>query len=136
MDSIHRDLAQACLSGAETGAMTFPEIVGALTEGGFDGYAVDLRRGATVYYLPDGDHIEFRTDHLLAVAEAFDLDVVRQAIREAQTLADGYSYPGFCRKVAGAGCAGYMVSFPGRRVLYYGRTGETHTEHFPGASDR
>ena len=26
----------------------------------------------------------------------------------------------------------YLVSFLGRRVLYYGRTAETHTEYFPG----
>jgi hypothetical protein len=32
-------------------------------------------------------------------------------------------------KVTGAGCAGY----PGRRVLYYGRTGDTHTEYIPDA---
>jgi uncharacterized protein YbcV (DUF1398 family) len=44
----------------------------------------------------------------------------------------GYTYQGFCSKVAGAGCAGYVVSLLGRRVLYYGRTGETHTEYFPG----
>jgi uncharacterized protein YbcV (DUF1398 family) len=67
------------------------------------------------------------------VAERFDAAIVRQAIGEAQALAPGYTYPGFCAKVAGAGCAGSLVSFPGRRVLYYGRTGETHTELFPGA---
>jgi uncharacterized protein YbcV (DUF1398 family) len=58
---------------------------------------------------------------------------VREAIREAQQAAESYTYKGFCDKVAGAGCAGYLVSFPGRRVLYFGRTGETHTEYFPGA---
>ena len=30
-----------------------------------------------------------------------------------------------------AGCAGYLVSFPGRRAVYFGRTGETHVELFP-----
>jgi hypothetical protein len=30
-----------------------------------------------------------------------------------------------------AGCAGYIVSFLGRRVVYFGRTAETHVEHFP-----
>ena len=133
MNSSPKDLAQACLTGAETGVMTFPEIVGALTDGGFDGYTVDLRRGATTYYLPDGDVIELKTGHSFAVAAAFDADVVREAIHEAQALAEGYTYPGFCAKVAGAGCAGYMVSLSGRRVLYHGRNGETHTEHFPGA---
>jgi uncharacterized protein YbcV (DUF1398 family) len=52
--------------------------------------------------------------------------------RSTRTLVPGYTYKGFCAKVAGAGCAGYMVSLLGRRVLYYGRTGETHTEYFPG----
>jgi uncharacterized protein YbcV (DUF1398 family) len=47
------------------------------------------------------------------------------------TLPD-YTYQGFCAKAAKAGGAGYMVSFSGKRVLYYGRTGETHTEYFPG----
>ena len=51
---------------------------------------------------------------------------------EAQALVPGYTYKGFCAKVAEAGCAGYVVSLLGRRVLYYGRTGETHTEYFPG----
>jgi hypothetical protein len=30
-----------------------------------------------------------------------------------------------------AGCAGYIVSFLGKQALYYGRTAETHVEHFP-----
>ena len=53
------------------------------------------------------------------------------AIREAQQLIPGYTYKGFCSKVAAAGCAGYIVSFSGRRALYLGRTGETHVEYFP-----
>jgi uncharacterized protein YbcV (DUF1398 family) len=59
------------------------------------------------------------------------LPVVRESIREAQALVPGYTYKGFCAKVAGAGCAGYVVSLLGRRVMYYGRTCETHIEHFP-----
>ena len=66
------------------------------------------------------------------VAETFDGSVVREAIREAQELVPGYTYKGFCAKVAEAGCAGYVVSLLGRRVLYFGRTCETHTEYFPG----
>jgi len=34
-------------------------------------------------------------------------------------------------QVKAAGCAGYLVSFLGRRVVYYGRSAETHVEHFP-----
>jgi uncharacterized protein YbcV (DUF1398 family) len=113
--------------------MAFPEIISTLVEAGFDGYTVDFRRGATTYFLPEGDFVDLKTDHYFAVAQVFDAEVVREAIREAQALVDGYTYKGFCAKVTGAGCAGYVVSFPGRRVLYYGRTGDTHTEYFPDA---
>jgi hypothetical protein len=31
-----------------------------------------------------------------------------------------------------AGCAGYLDSLDGRRVVCFGRSGETHVEHVPG----
>ena len=67
----------------------------------------------------------------MPIAAAFDAPAVQAAIREAQQLVPGYTYSGFCKKVMTAGCAGYVVSFPGRRVLYYGRDAETHVERFP-----
>jgi uncharacterized protein YbcV (DUF1398 family) len=48
-------------------------------------------------------------------------------------MVPGYTYRGFCENVVKAGCAGYVVSLLGKRVLYFGRTGETHTEYFPWA---
>lgn len=127
-----KDVARTCLDGAETGSMTFPQIVGTLMKAGFDGYAVDLRRATATYYLPNGEAAELNAaESSVPVAERFDAEAVRAAIREAQALVPGYTYKGFCAKVATAGCAGYLVSFPGKRVLYYGRTAETHTEHFP-----
>jgi uncharacterized protein YbcV (DUF1398 family) len=65
------------------------------------------------------------------VAAELKADLVEQAVRQAQAGAPGYTYAGFCAKVKAAGCAGYMVSFLGRRIVYFGRTGETHVEHFP-----
>lgn len=65
------------------------------------------------------------------VAAAFDTAGVQAAIREAQQMVPGYTYPGFCRKVMAAGCAGCIVSFSGRRALYVGRTAETGVEDFP-----
>jgi uncharacterized protein YbcV (DUF1398 family) len=65
------------------------------------------------------------------IAPSFDGSLVHAAIKEAQDLVPGYTYGGFCKKVAAAGCAGYIVSFSGRRVVYFGRTAETHVELFP-----
>lgn len=134
MNATWKDTARACLNGAETGAMNFPQIVATLIEAGFDGYAVDLRAATATCYRPDGDHVALAAEKPIgAVVERFDAEAVRGAIREAQQEAPGYSYPGFCAKVAAAGCAGYLVSFPGRLVLYFGRDGQAHQEYFPGA---
>jgi uncharacterized protein YbcV (DUF1398 family) len=125
-------IARQCLAGAETNAMNFPQIVGTLIEAGFESYAVDFRRATATYYLPDGDSVELAAHaSATAVAPAFDADGVKAAIHEAQAQVPGYTYRGFCEKVAAAGCAGYNVSFSGRRALYIGRTAETHVEHFP-----
>lgn len=127
-----KDVARATLQGSESGATTFPQNVRQLMEAGFDGYAVDFRRSRRTYYMPDGDAIELETERTPAVAARFDAAAIKDALREAQALVPGYTYKGFCAKVTAAGCAGYMVSLPGKRVLYYGRTAETHTEYFPG----
>jgi uncharacterized protein YbcV (DUF1398 family) len=125
-------LARKCLKGAEHDSMTFPEIIRALTDGGFEGYTVDFHRATVTYYLPTGESIELATHESdLTVSETFDPDALKAVIREAQTLAPGYTYAGFCSKARVAGCAGYMVSFTGRRALYFGRTAETYVEHFP-----
>jgi uncharacterized protein YbcV (DUF1398 family) len=112
--------------------MTFPQIVGALMQEGFESYCVDFRRSQAVYYAPDGDSVALPTHGPEAsVAAALDVASMQSAIREAQQLAPGYTYEGFCRKAMAAGCAGYMVSFSGRRAVYFGRTGEVHVERFP-----
>lgn len=135
MDQNRMAIARKAAEGAMTGSMDFGEIVGALMAAGFDGYAVDYRLWTKTFYLPDGSHCVVPFGPIdVAVAERFQGDVVREAIREAQTKAPGYTYPGFSAKVARAGCAGYLVSFLGKRVLYYGRTGETHVEYFPGTA--
>lgn len=132
MDDQRRSVARTCLDGAESGAMTFPQIVETLTRAGFESYAIDFRRAVATYYLPDGDSIELPTHRVdVPIACAFDAPPIRAAIKEAQQLVPGYTYKGFCMKVAAAGCAGYIVSFSGRRALYIGRTAETHVERFP-----
>ena len=112
--------------------MSFPQIVGALTDAGFESYAIDFRRATATFYLPDGESIELPAKRVTApIAQAFDTTRMQAAIREAQQQVPGYTYKGFCEKAVLAGCAGYVVSFSGRRALYVGRTAETHVEHFP-----
>src|ERR1700749_15965 len=121
MDASLKAVVASCLKGAESNTMDFPQIVGTLMQHGFEGYAVDFRRAEATYYKPDGDSITLRAHRPDApVAAAFDTGRIHAAIREAQQKVPSYTYRGFCEKVMAAGCAGYMVSFTGRRALYFG----------------
>lgn len=132
MDDRKRAVAKDCLARAEADTMAFPHVVAALMTEGFEGYAIDFRRAVATYYTPDGDSIDLPTHRIdVPVASSFDRARIQAAIRDAQRQVLGYTYLGFCRTVASAGCAGYVVSFSGRRALYLGRTAETHVEHFP-----
>ncbi|HEY3778514.1 MAG TPA: DUF1398 family protein [Rhizomicrobium sp.] len=127
-----RDVAEECTRASDEDRMSFPQVLGALVEAGIEGYLCDLRRATKTYYLPDGTCIETAAAGVgRLVAEPFDAAAVESAVRRSQ--GGTQTYREFCERVAAAGCAGYLVSLPGRRVLYFGRTGDTHTEHFPAA---
>ncbi|MDP3339469.1 hypothetical protein [Frigidibacter sp.] len=132
MDAERTAVATTCLSAAQDGSLAFPEILGRLIAAGFEGYAVDYRRGSQTFYLPDGDSVALDMADLAgAVAAGFDAAEVERLVRWAQANPPGYSYAAFSQQAKAAGCAGYLVSFTGRRVVYFGRTAETHVEHFP-----
>ncbi|MBP1884429.1 DUF1398 domain-containing protein [Sinorhizobium mexicanum] len=132
MDAERISTAQACLNAAHHGSLSFPEIVGKLIAAGFEGYTVDYRRNTQAYYLPDGDSVMLDMPPSVGlVAAAFDATQVERLVRWAQANGPDYSYRSFCERARAAGCAGYLVSFLGRRVVYFGRTAETHIEHFP-----
>lgn len=99
MNQQQQTLAQDCLDAANSGAMTFPQIVGALMEGGFESYAIDFRRKTAIYYLPSGDNVEIQTHEVeQPVATTFSPAARGAAIKEAQTLAPGYTYRGSARR--------------------------------------
>lgn len=132
MDAERISVARNCLEAAHDGSLGFPDIVGRLIAAGFEGYAVDYRRNSQTFYLPDGDSVVLAIPPAgQAVAPAFDAVEVERLVRWAQANPPDYRYQDFCRKVTAAGCAGYLVSFLGRRVVYVGRTAETHVEPFP-----
>lgn len=132
MDADHIAIARACLDAAQDGTLDFPSIVGKLIDAGFEGYTVDYRRNSQTYFLASGDNVELAMPPLAGtIAAAFDAPRVEALVRWAQAGEPDYSYAAFSREAKTAGCAGYLVSFLGRRVVYYGRTAETHIEAFP-----
>lgn len=132
MNAAQTAIARDCFDAAHDGTLAFPAIAARLIAAGFEGYAVDYRSNGQTYYTADGGIAAFamaRSER--PVGDVFDNAGIGKLVRWAQANGPDYSYAAFCEKVKDAGCAGYLVSFPGRRVVYYGRTGEIHTEHFP-----
>lgn len=132
MDADRISIAETCLHAAHDGSLSFPDIIGTLIAAGFEGYTVDYRRNSQVFYLPDGDSVAMEMQPSAGdVTAAFDAAEIERLVRWAQAKPADYTYVAFCEKAKAAGCAGYLVSFPGRRVVYFGRTAETHVEPFP-----
>lgn len=132
MDAERIFIAETCLHAAHDGRLSFPEIVGKLISAGFEGYTVDYRRNTQTFYLPEGDSVALDMQPTSGSATSvFDAAEIERLVRWAQMNPADYSYVAFSEKAKAAGCAGYIVSFLGRRVVYFGRTAETHVEHFP-----
>lgn len=132
MNAEQTRVIQGCAQGAVTGEMTFPEIIGRLVLIGVERYHADYSRREITYYLADGDSLVVAMPHPPhATAVEFTASAVEAAVRQSQR--NEHTYLDFIRKTMGAGCVGYFVQIAGRRVIYFGRNGESHVEHFPPA---
>lgn len=135
MDAQQKSIARRCLDGAYDNTISFPESLRELAEAGFEGYHVDYRLNTRTCYLRNGETLVLANprDHGTVGAQ-FNQPEIVAAVKWAQRSPPDYSYVAFNESVTANGCAGYIVSLLGRRVLYFGRTAETHVEHFPASA--
>lgn len=133
MDVHQTSVMEQCAQGSLNATLTFPEIVGRLAGIGVERYHADYSRHEITYYLANGDAHVVATPHPpYETAEAFSPAAVEAAVRQSQR--NEHSYLDFIRKTSAAGCVGYFVQITGRRAIYFGRTGDSHVEHFPQAT--
>jgi uncharacterized protein YbcV (DUF1398 family) len=132
MDTAIRNTMIEASRASDEGNQSFGAIVKQLADAGIERYHQDFLRSERTYYLPDGESEVVRNDVVTATpALGFSATGVEAAVRAVQ--AGAIKYKEFCRQVMESGCVGYLVSLAGRRVVYYGRTGDMHVEYFPGA---
>ncbi|WAS94587.1 nuclear transport factor 2 family protein [Nannocystis punicea] len=130
-DSANVQTIEDCARQSHAGTIDFGTVVTRLAAAGVESYHVDYRVGRTTYYTAAGQVHTFEL-HLQepAIAAEFDGAAVQAAVRGAQQ--GEVKYPEFVRRTRAAGCVGYDVWIAGRHVVYHGRRGERHVEHFPG----
>ena len=132
MSADYTQVYQECASGALTGELSFPEILGKLGQIGIERYHADYSRQEITYYLPSGDSVVIATPHPShPTGTDFSASAVEAAVHQSQR--NEHTYLDFIRKTMAAGCVGYFVQITGRRVIYFGRAGDFHVEHFPPA---
>jgi uncharacterized protein YbcV (DUF1398 family) len=131
MDAHVKNIVKETTKASNEERIVFPDVVKALMAAGVERYHVDLIDGSRTFYMPDDSYEVVPCEKSSAPAKEFSAQAVEQAIRTSQRGEIGYRE--FCRRIADAGCVGYIVSMAGRRALYYGRTDDSHVEYFPGA---
>lgn len=132
MNAHVKEIVSQCSRISDEGSKPFGELVMTLIDAGVERYHADFVRSEKTYYLPNGESEVVPNGPVgVTPAEAFSAKGVEAAVRAAQ--AGTIKYKTFCEQVMAAGCVGYIVSMAGRRVVYYGRTGDSHAEWFPGA---
>ncbi len=131
MDAHVKEVVREMSKASDEERITFPEVVRALMEVEVERYHADLIVGRKTYYLPNGEFEETQDYKVGGAAHEFSSEGVQKAVRAIQR--QEIAYREFCRRIADAGCVGYFVSLAGRRAVYYGRTGDSYVEWFPGA---
>jgi len=123
-------VAEECAKGALSNKMSFPEVLQKLSAIGVERYHADYSREEITYYLADGDsHVTVLSHPKCETGKEFASDLVAAAVQQSQR--GEHTYLDFIRKTMEAGCVGYFVQIAGRRVIYFGRNGDTHVEYFP-----
>ncbi|BDA77358.1 hypothetical protein LPTSP3_g02880 [Leptospira kobayashii] len=112
------------------GKITFPQIVGILLKENIESYHVDFVRAENRYYTAQGEnHLEPVPHQFPSAAKEFSAEAVSATIKKVQ--AGKINYREFIDEVTSAGCIYYIAYLSGKRVIYFGREGEFHIEHFP-----
>ena len=114
------------------GSIPFPEVGRRLIETGVEYYHVDYVALQKTFYSASGEIIRTTINYegLPPVATDFNLDSLRAAIFDSQQ--NGQHYREFSKRAMNAGVQGYIAFLRGKRVTYWGRSGDQHTEWFPG----
>ncbi len=130
---MNTDLIVEAARDTLSGASPFPEIVGKLIAAGVEYYHVDYVGMRKTFYGPRGDTVvtPITFEGMPQVGLVFDRVALQEVIVDSQS--HGQKFREFSLRAIEAGVQGYFAFLRGKRVIYWGRAGDQHTEWFPGA---
>ncbi len=130
---MNTEIIHATALATLAGNISFADVVGQLLAAGVASYHVDYVRMQKAFYGASGDVVvsPITYEDMPPVAPEFSVEVLRANIVDSQR--HGQKYREFTRRAMAGGVQGYITFLRGKRVTYWGRTGDSHTEWFPGA---
>src|SRR5262245_58322306 len=109
---MNKQLIHDLVHKSHEGSITFPQVVGALMEAGFESYHVDIVRSESRYYMPNGEtHVENLPTQYPRAAQNFSAAGVEAAVRAIQ--AGQIQYAEFMKRILAAGCVYYVTYITG-----------------------
>jgi uncharacterized protein YbcV (DUF1398 family) len=117
-----------------SGTISFAEVVSQLLATGVEYYHVDYVGRRQTFYSAAGDVVvtPINFEGLPPVAAEFSVADLCANILDSQR--NGQKFRDFTQRAMKAGVQGYFAFLRGKRVTYFGRQGDQHTEWFPGAA--
>jgi len=124
---------QQMAAATVSGSLPFPQIVGNLIDEGVEYYLVDYVRLQFTFYGVNGGVVvaPLTIENLPSIAIELDINALKAAIIDSQQHEQ--KFPRFSARAMEAGVQAYYAFLRGKRVTYFGRKGDQHTEWFPGA---
>jgi len=127
-------------SGLDT--PTFAATVAALSELGVNRYRIDFIAGSVTTYLStEADVYDIssaftKNEDATPGTVKWDISKIKAGIKKAQDKGkEGRSdYAGFEKDIIAGGVTDYTTYIDGKKVIYAGVLGDSHTELFPGAT--
>lgn len=125
------NIIDECTKLSLEGKLAFPDLVITLIANGTERYFADLIGLKKTYFsINDETHTsKLVLENPQRVATNFNEKEIAQAIADSQQ--NYIDYQMFLHRAMAAGCSHYEVFLTGKKVIYFGRTGSFHIEHFP-----
>lgn len=112
-----------------TSKMPFSSLVTTLEKMGVESYRVDMAQKSTCYHMLNGEVMSESFYFDGDVAQGFDDGEIRSAIFDIKN--NYLEYKEFLKRIMDAGTASYTIFMTGRKIIFYGRNGDSYIENFP-----
>ncbi|MFM6927085.1 MAG: DUF1398 family protein [Bdellovibrio sp.] len=111
-----------------TSRMPFFSLIATLEKMAVESYRVDIAQQLTCYHMLNGEVMSESFHFEGEIAQDFDDGEIRSAISDLKKT--HLEYKEFLKRIMNAGITSYTIYMKGRKIIFYGRNGDSYLENF------